>query len=229
MKKMSVFFACFAIIFSFASCNNNVSFRETENKTVVSNDGAEYTFVGNEGIVWCFGEWDFIGHVKGEKKTFVHLDGKIKTGMYSVNDSQDVLGRYLPDNEFSSIYVKSELLNTEIALENCIKFVFVKDLYYDKYETTVSKKCITECEEFLNEIKCSPKAKDAGLDELVKQPDGMLKNCYVYGYICGIIQEDINIVIPMQVLSFDDKAYSISVNGVHHVLPEEWLDKLITE
>lgn len=227
--KMSVFFVCFAIIFSFASCNNNVGFRETENKTVVSNDGAEYTFVGNEGIVWCFGEWEFIGHVKGEKKTFVHLDGKIKTGMYSVNVSQDVLGRYLPDNEFAAIYVKSDLLNTEIALDNCIRFEFVKGSVFNNAETTISKKGITECEQFLNEIKSGQKAKEAGLYDLVKQPDGMLKNCYVYGYVCGVIQEDINIVIPMQVVSFDDKAYSIKVDDVEYVLSEEWLDKLITD
>jgi len=76
-----------AIVFSSTACSNNVKFTETENKTIVSTDGTEYTFVGNEGRVWCFGEWEFIGHLKGEKKTFVHLTNRIKTGMYSVDGS----------------------------------------------------------------------------------------------------------------------------------------------
>ena len=81
MRRVSIAFLCIVIIFSFTACANNVKFTETENKTIVSTDGTEYTLVGNEGRVWCFGEWDFIGHVEGEKKLFVHLTNKIKTGM----------------------------------------------------------------------------------------------------------------------------------------------------
>lgn len=231
MRKMFAILICLVIVFSFVACNNNdnVAFTETENKTIVANDGTEYTFVGFEGRVSCFGEWDFIGHVEGEKKSFVHLTSKIKTGMYSVNGKQDVLVRYFPDNEFSAIYVKSDLLKTEITLDNCIRFEFVKGSLFDKDETALSKKGITECEQFLNEIKNGQKARDAGLYDLVKQPNGMLKNCYVYGYVCGIIQEDINIVIPLRVMSFDDKAYSIEIDGIEYVLQKEWLDKFTRE
>ncbi len=229
MKKVSIIFICLAIIFSFTSCTNNVEFTETENKTIVTTDGTEYTFVGNEGRVWCFGEWEFIGHVKGEKKTFVHLTNKIKTGMYSVNGSKDVLVRYFPNNEFSAIYVKSELLKTEVNLDSCIRFEFIKGSLFNNAETTLSKKGITECEQFLDEIKNGQNAKEAGLYDLVKQPDGMLKNCYVYGYVCGVIQEDINIVIPLEVMSFDDKAYSIKIDDIEYALSQEWLDKLTTK
>lgn len=228
MRKVSIIFICLAIIFSFAACTSNVAFTETENETIVTADGTEYTFVGNEGSVWCFGEWEFIGHVKGEKKTFVHLASKIKTGMYSVNGSQDVLVRYFPNNEFAAIYVKSELLRTEVDLHNCIRFEFVKGSLFNK-DTTISKKGVTECEQFLSAIKSGQKAKDAGLYDLVKQPDGMYKNCYVYGYVCGVIQEDINIVIPLEVTSFDDKAYSIEIDDIEYVLPQGWLDRLTSE
>ena len=227
MKKMSIVFLCLVIIFSFAACTNNVAFIETENKTIVANDGTEYTFVGFEGQAWCFGEWDFIGHVEGEKKSFVHLSNIIKTGMYSVNGEQDVLVRYYPDNEFSAIYVKTDLLKTEITLENCIRFGFAKGSLFDKDEAALSKKGITDCQQFLNEIKNGQTAKEAGLYDLVKQPDGMLKNCYVYGYACGVIQEDINIVIPLEIMSFDDKAYSIKIDDIEYVLTQERLDKLI--
>ena len=57
----------------------------------------------------------------------------------------------------------------------------------------------------------------------------MLKNCYVYGYVCGVLQEDVNFVIPLEVMSFDDKAYSIRIDNVEYVLPQEWIDKLITK
>lgn len=126
MRKTFIIFICLAMIFSCPACTNNVKFTETENKTIVTTDGTEYTFVGNEGRVWCFGEWEFIGHVKGEKKTFVHLTNEVKTGMYSVNGSQDVLVRYFPDNEFAAMYVKSELLRSEVTLDNCIRFELVK-------------------------------------------------------------------------------------------------------
>lgn len=64
---------------------------------------------------------------------------------------------------------------------------------------------------------------------MVKQPDGMLKNYYVYGYVCGILQENVNLVIPLEVMSFDDKAYSIRINDIEYVLIQEWADKLITK
>lgn len=229
MRKVSIIFLCLAVIFSFVACTNNVEFTETESNTIVSTDGTEYTFVGNEGSVWCFGEWEFIGHVKGEKKTFVHLTDTIKTGMYSVNNSQDVLARYFPDNEFAAMYVKSELLKVEVTLDNCIRFEFVKGSLFNDDKATISNKGITECHQFLDEIKNGQKAEEAGLYDLVKQPDGMLKNCYVYGYVCGVLQEDINLVIPLEVMSFDDKAYSIRIDDIEYVLAQEWLDKLITK
>ena len=78
-------------------------------------------------------------------------------------------------------------------------------------------------------IASGQKAKDAGLFDLVKQPDGTLKNCYVYGYVCGVVQDDINIVIPLEVMSFDDKAYSIKINDIEYVLAQEWIDKLMSK
>ena len=152
----------------------------------------------------------------------------IKTGMYSVNGQQDVLVRYFPNVEFAAIYVKSDLLKTEISLENCIRFQFVKGTLFSETEPNFQKS-ITECEQFLTEIKSGQTAKDAGLYDSLRQPNGTLNNCYVYGYVCGIVQEDLNIVIPLQVMSFDDKAYSILIDGVEYVLPEEWLIKLIAE
>ncbi|MBQ8340466.1 MAG: hypothetical protein IJY16_08480 [Clostridia bacterium] len=229
MRKVLSVLVCFAIIFSFAACAGKAEFAETENKAIVSDDGTEYTFVGIEGSAWCFGEREFISHVKGEKKSFFHLSLEIKTGMYSVGGSRDVLIRYFPDNEYAAMYVKSELLKSEISLDNCIEFIFAKELRSEYTEITGVQKGITDCEAFLNEIKNGQKAKDAGLYDLVRQPDGMYKNCYTYGYVCGAVQADLNLFIPLQVWSFDDKAYSIIIDGVEYVLPQKWVDKLINE
>lgn len=229
MRNILIIFISLAIIFSFVACNNNVKFTESENKTILSDDGIEYTFVGNEGYVGCFGEKEFLGHVKGEKRSFIHIATKIKTGMYSVNGNQDVLVRYLPDNEFFSIYVKSELLETKFSLDNCIRFEFVKYSDFNDAKTTMSQEGITECEQFLHEIKSGQTVEDAELYNLIRQPDGTLKNLYIYGYVCGIMQEDLNLFIPLQVMSFDDKAYSITIDDTEYVLSQEWIDKLITE
>lgn len=229
MRKMSVVFLCLAIVFSLAACADDAEFQAIENATIVATDGTEYTFVGNESSVFCLGEWAFIGHVKGEKQAFHHLDGEIKTGMYSVNDSRDVLVRYFPNNEFAAMYVKSELLKTKVALDQCIRFVFIKSTILNQAETTVPKNGITECERFLSEIQGGQTAKEAGLYDLVKQSDGTFKNCYVYGYVCGVLQDDIPLVIPLQVMSFDDKAYSIKINDIEYVLPQEWIDELMSK
>lgn len=229
MKKISAALTCFAIMLSFVSCGNDIGFRETQNKTIVSNDGTEYTFVGNEGSVCCLGEQEFVGHVAGEKKSFVLLDDVVKTGMYSVNGGQDVLVRLFPDNEFTAIYVKSDLLKKEVAFGNCTRFAFIEFSAWDNAEAILSVEGIAECEQFLLDIKSGQKAEEAGLYDLVRQPDGMLKNCYVYGYVCGIVQDNLNIVIPLKVTSFDDKAYSIVIDDVEYVLAEEWVNRLIAD
>ena len=206
--------------------NDDIAFTEAENRSIVADDGTEYTFIGFEGRFGCFGKWDFIGHVTGEEKTFVHLTRKIKTGMYSVNGKQDVLVRYFPHNEFPAIYVKSDLLKTEITLEKCIRFEFVWYSRYNSDDASLSRKGITECERFLREIQGGQTAAEAELYESLKQSDGTWKYCYLYGYVCGVIQDDINVVIPMEVYSYDDKAYSIVIADIEYVLPNEWMDKL---
>ncbi len=228
MRKIAMILISFVIIISFIACADKTEFTETENRTVVSTDGTEYTFVGIEDRVWCFGEREFLSHVKGEKKTFTHLIEEIKTGMYSVNKSKDVLVRYLPDNEFKSIYVKSELLKKEVLLDNCIRFEFVKDSILDE-KTTISNQGITECNQFLDEIRNGQTAKEAGLYDLIERSDGTMENCYLYGYVCGVLQDDLNLVIRLNVYSFDDKAYSITIDDTEYVLPKEWMDKFITE
>ena len=206
----------------------DVRFTADDEGNVFSKDyGTEYVCVGAEGRVGCFGKWEFVGHIEGEEKRLNHMDGATKTGMYSVDGSKDVMIRYFPDNEFAFIYARKDLLKTGVSLDNCIMLGLVEWPLFNSDETAFQGNLITECEQFFNEIKSGPRAKEAGLYDLVIQPNGYYKNCYLYGYICGIIQEDVNIVIPMVVTSFDDKAYSITIDDVEYVLPQEWFDRFV--
>ncbi len=141
---------------------------------------------------------------------------------------KDVLIRYLPDNEFFQIYIKSGLLKNDATLENCIRLEFVeaKNKSTDILKSHNGLSGLTECKKFISKIKGGKTASETGLYYSVKQSDGKLKNCYLYGYVYGFVQENINLAILMAVTSFDDKAYSITVGNEEYVLKQEWLDKL---
>ena len=56
---------------------------------------------------------------------------------------------------------------------------FVKGSLFNNEKPTISNREITECEQFINEIKNGKNVEIAGLYDLVKRPDGSLKNYYV--------------------------------------------------
>ncbi len=240
MKKISCMIISIILIFSFVSCEKSGNtdfesetsasetvFTSAEDRSVISNDGTKYNFVGTEeGAVRVLGKTEFVGHIEGEKTSFSHLGGEIKTGMYSVNGDRDVLIRYVPDNEWYAVYVRDGLLNTEVSLEKCVRFVYVDGLLMSADpEILNTKKGITDTDGFLDEIRSSQSARDAGLFEAHTKADGLYDNITVCGYICGVLQDGLNVVIPLEVLSFNGEAYSICIDDEYHVLSEEWLDR----
>lgn len=80
--------------------------------------------------------------------------------------------------------------------------------------------------EFLTTICSQKTANEAGLYDMTKGPDGQLENCYVCGAVYGFFEEEPNVVLQMQVMSFNDLAYSIYIGAEEYVLPEEWIEKL---
>ena len=71
-------------------------------------------------------------------------------------------------------------------------------------------------------------AKEAGLYDLVKAPDGRLENCYKMGKVYGCFKDEPNLAVSFSVTSFNDKAYSIRLDNTYeYVLPEKWLAELI--
>ena len=209
------------------------TFTKNENGNIVSNSGVEYTFLANEGLLYYLGDLDFIGSIQGEEKSSQHSGLSYKTGMFAIKDADNdnILIRHAPDNEWFSIYRKTSLPSFDFAVDNCIRFEFVSGIgntENDVTHTTCDEGIVvaSEIAEFLSDVRSQKDPREAGLYDLIKKPDGMLENCYVYGVIYGFFEEESNIVVRMDITSYNDLAYSVSIEGKDYVLPTEWLQKL---
>jgi len=214
-------------------CSNNNAFKINENNNIVSNSGVEYALLANEGVLYYLGDLEFVGSIKGEEKTSQHLGMSYQTGMFSIKDADNdnILIRRAPNNEWCAIYRKASLPNFDFSVDNCIRLEFVSgigNIEEDAVHTTCGDGITDQSEisTFLSEIRMQQDSDEAGLYDLIRKPDGMLENCYVYGVIYGFFDDEPNLASRMEILSFNDLAYSISIEGEEYVLPAEWLHKL---
>ena len=233
MKKVLCLIVVTLILLCGCSPTKEDTFTKNKNGNIVSNSGVEYTHLANEGTLYYLGELDFVGSIQGEKKTSQHLGLSYQTGMFAIKDADNdnILIRHAPDNEWFSIYRKASLPSFDFAVDNCIRFEFVSgigNVESDAIHTTCDDGIVvaSEIAEFLSDVRSQKDPREAGLYDLIKKPDGMLENCYVYGVIYGFFEEESNIVIRMDVTSYNDLAYSVSIEGKDYVLPTEWLQKL---
>ena len=208
------------------------TFTENKNGNIVSNSGVEYTHLANEGVLYYLGDLDFIGSIQGEE-TSQHLGLSYQTGMFAIKDADNdnILIRRAPNNEWFSIYRKASLPSFDFAVDNCIRFEFVSGIgntENDVTHTTCDDGIVvaSEIAEFLSDVRSQKDPREAGLYDLIKKPDGMLENCYVYGVVYGFFEEEPNLAVRMDITSYNDLAYSISIEGKEYVLPAEWLQKL---
>lgn len=213
-------------------CSDNSTFKRNKNDNIVSDSGVEYALLANEGILYYLGDLEFVGSVKGEEKTSQHLGLSYQTGMFSIKgaDNDNILIRHAPNNEWFAIYRRASLPNFDFSVDSCIRLEFVPGIG-DIEEDAVHTSCgdgITDQSEvstFLSEIRMQKDPREAGLYDLIRKPDGWLENCYVYGMLYGFFEEEPNLALRMEILSFNDLAYSISIEGNEYVLPAEWLQK----
>ena len=212
--------------------NDNVFIRN-ENGNIVSDSGVEYAHLANEGFLYYLGDLKFVGSIQGEEKTSQHLGLSYQTGMFAIKgaDNDNILIRYAPDNEWFSIYRKTSLSSFDFSVNNCIRLEFASSIgntESDVIHTTCGDGLVdtSEIAKFLSDIRSQKDPREAGLYDLIKKPDGMLENCYVYGVIYGFFEEESNIVVRMDITSYNDLAYSVSIEGKDYVLPTEWLQKL---
>jgi hypothetical protein len=233
MKRLLAILIAFSFVF-LISCNSDVTFTKTDENIIIASDGTEYVFLANEGFVDTFGSTNFLGKIKGEKSSFVHMTMRIETGLFSCeNDTEKrILVRNVPDNEWKSYYRKATLPKIDLSPDNCVRFELIKgsDYSVDIKHMTCKEGIINsdDIKAFLTDIRSQKTAKEAGLYDMVEMPNGMLENCYELGVIYGYFKDEPNLAIPFHVTSFNDKAFSLRLNETEeYVLPEKWLSELI--
>lgn len=213
--------------------SNENTFTKDVNGNIISNSGVEYSLLANEGILYYLGDLDFIGSVQGEEKISQHEGLSYQTGMFTINhaDNDNILVRRAPNNEWFTIYRKVSLPDFDFSVDNCIRLEFVsgtgnnsEDVIHTTCGDGISEQ--SEVSTFLSEIRMQKNPEEAGLYDLIKKPSGILENCYIYGVVYGFFEEEQNLAILMEITSYNDLAYSISIEGKEYVLPTEWLQKL---
>jgi len=214
-------------------CSHDSVFTITEDGNLVSESGEEYAFLANEGFLYYLGDLEFQGRVKGETKVSQHLSLLYQTGLFAIKNAEtdNILIRRIPDNEWYSIYRKASLPSFDFSVDNCIRLEFVSgvgDTESDEVHTTCGDGIVdaSEIADFLSDVRSQKDPNDAGLYDLIKKPNGMLENCYVYGLIYGFFADEPNLAIRMKITSYNDLAYSVSVEGKEYVLPNEWIERL---
>ena len=167
MKKVFCLFALLLILL--CGCSNGVVFTQTANGNLVSNLGMEYSHLANEGVLYYFGDLEFIGSVKGEKKISKHLGISYQTGLFAIKnpETDNILIRRVPNNEWFSIYRKSTFPSFDYSVDNCIRLELVLgtgNTENDAIHTTcgdgISNK--SEIAEFLTDVRSQKNPKDAG-------------------------------------------------------------------
>ena len=215
------------------SFSNDQVFTEAENGNLISDSGVEYAHLANEGFLYYLGDLEFQGSVKGEEKTSQHLGCSYQTGLFALknDETKNILIRRAPDSEWFSIYRKASLPPFDFSVDNCIRLELVLDNTYiekDAIHTTCGDGIVDKSEiaEFLSDVRSQEDPREAGLYDLVRKPDGTFENCYSNAVIFGFFEDESNIVICMDIISYNDLAYSVSIEQNEYVLPNEWVQRL---
>lgn len=207
------------------------AFTAKENNNIANVSGIEYKHIAYEGVLYYLGEIEFVGGIQGETKT-TDLSGVTEqNGMFAIKGSQtdNILIRHLPDNEWFAVYRKASLPDFDFSVDNCIRLEFIAGSSFPRDTTHIScgEGIATKAEigAFLAEVRSQKSPEEAGLYDMVRKPDGMLENCYLYGYLCGFFAEEPNLAVFMEIFSYNDLAFSVAIEGKTYVLPESWLQQ----
>ena len=147
------------------------------------------------------------------------------------DESKNVLIRIIPENEWFAIYRKTSLPPVDFSVDNCSRLELIAGSRFKDYDTK-HKTCgegITDPEQiaaFLETVRAQKSADEAGLYEMITGPEGYFINCYSYATVYGYFAEEPNVAVVLDITSFNDQAYSITIDDTEYVLPEEWLEIL---
>jgi len=232
-KILSIILSAFILV-SFSGCNRaSGDFTKNSNGNIVDANGVEYEHLANEGILYYLGKPIFKGGIEGEQKSANHMGYTSQTGMFSIENSKtnNILIRCYPNSEWYGIYRKSSLKEFDFTVDNCSRIELVMGCG-DTEKDALHVSCgdgignASEIAKFLSEVRAQKSPKEAGLYDLIKKQDGTLENCYVYGVIYGFFKEEPYLVVCMEVTSYNDLAYSVSVDNKEYILPAGWLERL---
>jgi len=241
MKRYLCIMLSVLLLFSLSSCvekkeyytEEDVVFTQLENGNLLSPWGTEYALLAYEWDISCFGDPVFQGGVLGEETRSSHMGLRLQTGLFSVTAQEDpnILIRREPHNEWESIYRKASLPPFDYSVDNCIRLEFVFEEGYlemDKVHVSCGDGITdkTVIAQFLSDIRLQQSPREAGLYEMIKKPDGTLENCHSYAVVYGFFAEEPNVAVRMDIMTFNDLAYSIEIEGKEYVLPGEWMERL---
>lgn len=226
----------FALLILLCGCSHNRQAHQFHTEgplNVVSDSGVVYAHLANEGTLYYLGGLEFQGSVKGEEQTFQHIGDSYQTGLYAIknDEANHILIRRFPDSEWCGIYRKASLQPFDYSVDNCIRLELVSSIGNAENDA-IHANCgdgvvdASEIAEFLSDVRSQKDPREAGLYDLVRKPDGMLENCYICGVIYGFFEEEPNIAIRMDITSYHDLAYSVSIEGKEYVLPNAWVQRL---
>ncbi len=235
MKKVLCFFFTLSLLICGCSQNNNIFFTENEAGNFVSPHGVAYTFFAAEYELVYLGELEFYGRVKGEPKTTRHLNLSMQTGFFRFknDETHNFLIRRLPDNEWCSIYRKTSFEPFDFSGENCIRLETLSHHTNVPLEPGCEHLTCNEgivdpavIQKFFAEIHTQKNPREAGLYDLVQQPDATLQNCYTSHYVYGFFKQEPHLALKLPITSYNDLAYSIAIGANEYVLTQEWYDTL---
>ncbi len=225
-----------ALLFTLCACfvKDNPPSQTARNHTITFR-GEEYTCLTGEPILYYMGELVFEGSESQDPADDYYWG--FQSGIYSIKSDDDysVLIRYVPYNEWALIYRKSSLPPFDFSIDNCSRLELVERTY-DADANAVHVSCgegMTDREQiaaFLSDVRSQKTAEEAGLYDLLPEAENGIRYFGTPHVIYGFFEEEPHVAICLNVTSYDDQAYSVSLEKVgippEYVLPEAWMELL---
>ena len=222
--------------------DNNGQFTQLDNRNIIAPDGTEYVFLTLDPYVKFFGSIFFLGTIVDEEQT--QSSSGRKVGMYSIEGDTEltILMRIESTSDYWVLYRKASLPELNLSLDNCIRFELIEPnetRVTESYSPDIRHMSCNigmvnpdDIKAFLADVRDQQTSREAGLYDHVLKPDGFYENLSTPGIVYGYFKDAVNLAIPLQVMSFNDKGYSIMLNDrdangrpvqVEKVLSEKWL------
>ena len=224
----------FALLFTLCACFVKDNFPTQSSRNLTLNfRGEEYTYLSHGSILHCLGELIFEGSESDDPEQFEHHWLGFTPGIYSVKGDEDcsILIRYIPDDEWYTVYRKSSLPPLDVSVDNCSRLELVERTY-DDAANAVHISCgegmtdRAQIAAFLSDVRSQQTAQEAGLYDLLPETENGIRYFGTPHVLYAFFEEEPTLVLRMEVSSYNNQAYSVSLDGKQYVLPEKWFEPL---